>query len=186
MATMEDSNIEGIGTALGNARGLSLLQDAEKRRIDREHSLFLDVPTWGGDLICEYRVVPADDLRRIAEAAVRNTRNGSQDAPASNDVRLISAAAIGLYMKDPENGERVPIEDEFGHVSYNRIATVLGKEDEFKSQADVIRYLMSEKNKDGTWTENIVAISIHANTISQWMRDTSKRIGDLDEILGEL
>jgi hypothetical protein len=175
----------GIGTALGNARGLSLLQDAEKRRAEREHSLFLDVPTWGGDLVCEYRVVAPEALRRIVESAVRNVRNGNTDEPSANDVRLIIAAAVGLYAKDPETGERVPIEDEQGHVGYNRIAYMLGKEDELKSNADVVRYLMSERNEDGTWTENITAISIHANAISNWMRDPSKRGVDLDDLMGE-
>ncbi|HEY7414424.1 MAG TPA: hypothetical protein VH593_04470, partial [Ktedonobacteraceae bacterium] len=87
--------------------------------------------------------------------------------------------------KDPETGERVPIEDEYGHVGYNRIAAVLGKEDELQSNSDVVRYLMSERNDDGSWTENIAAISIHANAISRWMRDPSKRGVDLDDLLGE-
>lgn len=172
-------------TALNNARGLSLLQEADKRRAEREHSLFLDVPTWGGDLICEYRVVSPDALRRIAEQAMRNVRNGNTDEPASNDVRLIVAAAVGLYAKDPETGERVPIEDELGHISYNRIADLLGKGAELKSNSDVVRYLMSERNEDGSWTENIAAISIHANAISKWMQDPSKRGVDLDDLLGE-
>jgi hypothetical protein len=174
-----------MDTALGNARGLSLLQEAEKRRAEREDSLFLDVPTWGGDLICEYRVVPPNDLRRIAESAMRNARNGNQEEPATNDIRLIVAASVGLYMKDPESGDRVPVEDEMGHVGYDRIAILLGKDDELHSNADVVRYLMSARNDDGTWTENITAISLHANTISNWMRDPSKRGVDLDELLGE-
>jgi hypothetical protein len=111
-------------------------------------------------------------------------QNGKVD-PAANDIALIVSAAVGLYAVDPESGERVPVEDEFGHVSFDRIAFVLGVDGKIDSNAEAVKYLMGDKNEDGSWTVNIVAISMHANKISNWMRDTSKRSIGMEEILGE-
>jgi hypothetical protein len=176
--------VESIGTAVNGARGLSLLKEAEKRREERERSLFLDIPSWEGDLIGEYRIVPSTELTRIAERQVRRARQGQVDA-VKNDIDIITAANIGLYMRDPESGDRVPIEDDYGLVGFDRIATVLGKEEEIKSQADAVRYLTAERKDDGSWEENAVAIGLHAQSVSRWMRDPSKRALDLEEILGE-
>lgn len=179
--------MEGIGTALGNAQSLSLLKQAQKKRQARERTLFLDVPSWDGDLICEYRVVPPDDLKRVAEKAIRRARSNNGSQAASNDIDLIIAASVGLYAKDPESGERVAVEDEFGHVGYDRIAKLLDKQDEISSNADAVRYLMGERDKDGSgWVENVVAISLHSSAISNWMKDPSKQVVDLEALLGEL
>lgn len=186
MEIPDNKELEGIGTAVHNAQGLSLLKEAEKRRQERERTLFLDVPSWDGDLIAEYRVLLKDEIVKLAEAALRRTRNGNRNEAASNDITVIAAACVGLYVKNPEDGERVPVEDEFGHVGYDRIAVVLGKDDEIKSRADAVRYLMGERTEDGGWTENIMAMSIHANTIGKWMRDPSRSNVDLEDLLGEL
>jgi hypothetical protein len=187
MEIPDNNDLENIGTALQGAQSLSLLKEAEDRRQKREHTLFLDVPSWNGDLIAEYRVVPPDDLRKLAEAALRKSRNGNGDQLPNNDITVIAASCVGLYVKDPETDERVPVEDEYGHVKYDRIAHVLGKDDEIKSSPDAVRYVMGERDKDGDggWTENIMAMSIHANTIGKWMRDPSKGGVDLEELLGE-
>lgn len=184
-----DDEMEGIGTALGNAQSLSLLKDAQRKRQARGHTLFLDVPSWDGDLICEYRVVDPDELRKVAERAFRRSRsNGQSPQAAEGDIDLIVTASVGLYAKDPETGKRVAIEDEFGHVGYNRIAKLLGKEDEIKSNSDAVRYLTGERSDDDEegWVENVVAISLHSNAISNWMKDPSKQAVDLEALLGEL
>jgi hypothetical protein len=149
--------------------------------------LYLDVPSWNGDLIAEYRVVPPEDLKRIAENALRRARSGLPE-PADNDISMIIAACVGLYMKNPEtNGEeRVALEDEFGIVKYDRIAIMLGKEDEIKDNRTAVRYLMSERDENGGWTPNVMAISLHANAIARWTKDPSKHSIDVDELLGEL
>jgi hypothetical protein len=181
----DETQVEEIGTALSNVQGLSLLKEAQQRRQARERTLFLDVPSWDGDLVCEYRVVSPDGLKKLAEKAMRRNRNGNAEAGA-NDVLMIIASAVGLYIKNPENGERVAIEDEFGHVSYNRIANILGKEDEIKSNVEAVRYLMGERDEDGGWVENIMAMSLHANAIAKWMKDPSKHGVEIDDLLGEL
>lgn len=184
---MEDNELEGIGTALDDAQSLSLLQAAAKKRQKRQRSLFLDVPSWGGDLVAEYRVVPPEEMRRVAETATRRMRNNGQAKPAEGDVAVIAAACVGLYLKDPETGERIPIEDQYGHVGYDRMAAVLGKDDKIKSVSETIRYLTAERgDNDDEWVENIMAISLHANAIGRWMRDPSKQSGvDMEDLLGE-
>jgi hypothetical protein len=188
MELTENNDVAKVGTALEDASGRSLLKKAQKKRQEREHTLFLDVPSWDGDLVCEYRVVHPDKLKKVAEAAMRRMRNGDQPKPAANDVAMIIAAAVGLYVKDPDTGERVPVEDEFGHVGYDRIAKVLGVEEEIKSNEMAVRYLMAERDDDeeGGWTENVMAMSLHANAIGRWTKDPSKQGIDLEELLGEL
>lgn len=182
-----NEQLEGIGTALGNAQSLSLLKRAQQKRQARERTLFLDVPSWNGDLICEYRVVPPDDLKKVAEKALRRARSNNGSQAATNDIDLIIAASVGLYMKDPETGDRVAIEDQFGHVSYDRIAKLLGVDDEIDTAVDTVRYLMGERDKNGDgWVENVVAMSLHSNAISNWMKDPSKQVVDLEALLGEI
>jgi hypothetical protein len=186
MEMQDNDTLEDLDTSLDGVQSLSLLKEAQRRRQERERTLFLDVPSWDGDMICEYRVVPPEELRRIAERTMRRVRNGHGDSGSTNDIDIIIAASVGLYMRDPDTGERVAIDDKYGHVGYDRIAVMLGKDDEIQSNADAVRYLMSERDEDGGWVENTMAISLHANAIGRWMRDPSKRGVDLDDILGEL
>lgn len=183
--TGNENQLESIGAALDNAQSTSLLKAAQKRRQERGRTLFLDVPGWDGDLIAEYRVVPPEELRRVAEMALRRNRNGGAPEPVSNDISIIIAACVGLHTINPEDGERVPVEDEFGIVKFDRIAKLLGKEEEIKDNRTAVKYLMSERTEDGGWIENVLAISLHANTIGRWMKDPSKQVVDVDELLGE-
>lgn len=181
-----NDDLTKVGESVETARGLSLLQQAEERRAKRENHLFLDIPTWDGDLIAEYRVVPPSELKVMAERALRRQRNGAESSPAQSDIDLILSACVGLYAFDREDGERVAIEDEFGHVGFNRIMSILGKEDEIKSASEAVKYLMADRDDDGGWVENTVAISMHGDRIGRWMRDTSRKgVTALEELLGE-
>jgi hypothetical protein len=101
-------------------------------------------------------------------------------------VIAITTACVGLHVRNPDTGERIPLEDEYGHVGYDRIAHILGKDDEIKSQGEAVRYLMAERDEEGGWVENVMAMSLHAQSIARWMRDPSKQGIDLEELLGEL
>jgi hypothetical protein len=187
MQELENNDtLGGIDQSADEARGLSLLREAERKRSQRETSLFLDIPTWDGLLIGEYRVPDPERLRKMAQSVMRNARNGNEQIePGANDISLILAACVGLYARDPESGERVPIEDKYGHVSYDRICKVLGR-DEIKSNREAVKYLTGEREEDGDgWVHNVVAISIHSDRISKWMRDPSKRGVDIEDLLGE-
>jgi hypothetical protein len=168
------------------SQAVNLLQKAQERRQKRETHLYLDVPTWDGDLIAEYRILDPDEMRLVADATAARIRQGNAE-PGSNDMGLLNAMCVGLHVFDREDNKRVPILDEFGIVNYTRIAKFLGKDHILKTANDAIKYLMSERDPDDEdkYIVNLVAISLHANSVQRWMRDTSKRTVDLEALLGE-
>lgn len=169
------------------SQATNLLQAAQERRQQRETHLYLDVPTWDGDLIAEYRILTPEEMKAIASNTAARMRNGGLE-PGSNDMVLINAMCCGLHLRDPESGDRVALTDEFGVVNYARVAKKLGKDHILKDSFDAIKYLMSERDPEDPdkYIVNLVAITLHANAVQRWMRDTSKRTVDLEAILGEL
>jgi hypothetical protein len=186
MIDEDEGRLPDVGGATRDAVADSILQQAAKKRQEREKTLFLDVPTWEGDLICEYEIIPKEELKIMAEKQQRLMRKSSNDDRLGFDLELIARASVGLYAIDPNSGDRVKIEDEFGHVGYDRIAAKLGVEEFVTSNSEAIRYLMGEPRDDGTWKDNVTAISRHASAIARWMKDPSRRGLDLEELLGEL
>lgn len=181
-----NDDLTRVGSSITTARGLSLLQEAEQRRAARPNHLFLDIPTWDGDLVAEYKVVMKSELKVMASRALRRSRQDGEADPAQNDLDLILSACVGLHAFDRETGERVPIEDEYGHVGYDRIMHTLGKADQVQSASEAVKYLMGDRTEDGAWVENMVAISMHGDKIGRWMRDTSRSgASALEELLGE-
>jgi len=178
-----------VDEALPGAQSLSILRKSAEKRRQRENHLFLDVPSWDGELIAEYRILPPDQLKemvlRMASTVQKQASNGSETI-GSGDIQVISSACVGLCVRDPESGDRIPIMDEFGRVGYDRIGTFLDAPASIQSQAEMIKYVMSEKEEDGSYTVNVIAIGIHANSIAKWMRDPSKRSEDMEGVLGEL
>jgi hypothetical protein len=167
------------------ARGLSLLEQARKRREERESHLFVDVPSWEGELVAEYRILNPDELDAIADNAARKIKSGERDSVFA-DLDLIAKANVALYMRDPDSGDRVPLEDELGKIGFGRAAQVLGLQEELNTVVKTIKYMMGERRDDGSgWQVNPTAITMHANRIARWMRDPSKGGMSLEEILGE-
>lgn len=185
--SIEDQHAElpDVGAATESARSLSLLRRAEQERAKRENSLFLDVPSWNGDLIGEYRIIDKDILEDMAKRNQAMIRIGRFEK-VKGDIELILKAAVALWVRDPESGDRVVLEDDLGPVGYDRIHLVLGVDHLVSSASDSVRYLMAERSTtDDSWVENIVAIGLHAQSISRWMKDPSKKTVDLEELLGE-
>lgn len=181
--------IDSIGEATGEARSLSLLSKAKEKRDKRENHLFLDVPSWDGTLIAEYEIIPEDELTKMGDTLSRKIRAGEWKR-IDGDIELIVRACVGLWVRDPESGDRVMIEDEAGHVGFDRIIESLGVDGEtsekIKSNKDVVKYLTAERDeKTGGYVVNSVAIGMHAQSISRWMKDPSKRNIDIDDLLGE-
>jgi hypothetical protein len=166
-------------SAAEEARGTSLLREAERRREQASANLFIEVPSWGGDLIAEYRVVERQRLEQLITKIQREQRNGSNSGQrTAADIDLLVEANVGLYAfdadaaaaADDEAAGRVPIADEMGTVTYGRIGPVLGRE--FRSVREAVLYLMKD---------NGVAISAHASVVARWMRDPSKTAATLME-----
>lgn len=170
------------------ARSLSLLDRAKAKRAERETHLFLEVPSWDGDLVAEYRVLGSKELEVISDNVTRKIRAGEADQIRA-DLEVIAKSNVALHMVDPETGDRVTLEDEGGPIGYDRVALLFNMEDQLTSVFKTIQYLTGERKEDGApgeWQENPTAISQHANRIARWMRDPSKSgIGVLEELLGE-
>lgn len=176
------------GEATGAARAMSLLQSAEKRREEREKNLFLDIPSWDGDLIGEYGIIPKPELKEMGERQLRTLRhqNGAQDRTRF-DIELIVRSCVGLYALDPDTGDRVSLDDEIGNVGYGRIAQLMGKGELITDSTQAVLWLMGTRDHaNNTWVENTMAVTTHARAISRWMSDPSKRSFNLEELLGEL
>lgn len=156
-------------TAVEEAKGVSLLRRAEERRKEEADTLYLDVPSWGGDLIAAYRIVDRPRLEtmvRKIQAEMRDNSNGN--ARTAADIDLILEANTGLYAYDPtgldESARRAPIEVDEMVVGFSRINEIMNRP-EINSARSAVLYLF--KN-------NAVAISAHALTVARWMRDPSK------------
>lgn len=157
-------------TAAEEAKGISLLRHAEQRRAESKDALFLDVPSWNGDLIAEYRVVDRTRLETMVRKIQQEAKGNNNTARTQADIDLILEANVGLYAYDAEGGpeeadRRAPIEDDLGLVPYTRVSMVLGKNGMINSARAAVLYLFKD---------NAVAISAHALTIARWMRDPSK------------
>lgn len=168
-------------TAPEEAKGISLLRKADKSRAKRTNTLYLDVPSWAGDLIAAYRVVDRQRLETMVRKIQQEAKSGSDSsARTAADIDLILEANVGLYAYDPEGGpepedRRAPIEDDLGVVPFNRFGDILLRirpEDRegkpaprLNSARAVVLYAMED---------NAVAISAHALMIARWMRDPSK------------
>jgi hypothetical protein len=168
---MSIDEIEGSAadSAAEEAKGISLLRQAEKRREQQADTLFLEVPTWGGDLIAEYKVIDRTRLDTLVRKMQQQARGGNAgNAATMADINLLLEANVGIYAYDADGGDseedcREPIMDDHGTVTYDRIGRVLGKD--FRAAREAVLYLM--KN-------NPIAISTHAMNVARWMRDPSK------------
>lgn len=162
-------------TAAEEAKGVSLLKQAEGNRQKRTHSLFLDIPSWNGDLIAEYRTVARPALEGMIRKIQQEMKNNNDsNARTAADIDLILATNVGIYAYNPEGGpepedQREAITDGAGTVTYGRIGPILGKE--LPSARRAVMYLFAKDGEDSG-----VAISAHALTIARWMQDPSKPV----------
>src|SRR5688500_18010026 len=108
-------------TAAEEAKGISLLRKAAARREERVHALFLDVPSWDGDIIAEYQVVNRPRLETMARKISAESKGGNESSlRTAADIDFIVEACVGLYAYNPEGDSqedrRVVIEDDLGKV----------------------------------------------------------------------
>lgn len=179
--TTKDELGLGPNPAAEEARGISLLRQAEQRREQSGVTLFLEIPSWGGDLIAEYKVMDRTRLEGMISKIQREARNGnSSSARTAADIDLLVAANVGIYAFDAEAvataedgvdddaAGRVAITDDLGTVTFTRIGPVLGRE--FRTAREAVLYLFKD---------NGIAITAHAVVVARWMRDPSKTAQEL-------
>lgn len=175
-------------TATEEAKGVSLLRKAAKRREERVHALFLDVPSWDGDIIAEYQVVNRPRLETMARKISAESKGGNEaNLRTAADIDFIVEACVGLYAYDPEGeteeSRRVAIEDDLGKVPYNRFGDILVRiagegrtvTTTPRSTREVVLRMFAKDKEDPS-----VPISAHAMVIARWMRDPSKPVTSQD------
>jgi hypothetical protein len=188
----DTTGLEGVAgsdtTATEEAKGISLLREAEHRREESSDSLFLDVPSWGGDLVAEYRVVDRPRLEKMARKIMQEARGGTNStARTAADTDLILAANVGIYARDPDgdpdgpDGARVPLIVAGSTATYGTVNEILKKDQYIKSARSAVLYMFAKpQSKDGPPGDAGVAISAHALTVARWMRDPSKSPAELE------
>lgn len=174
------------GIAAEDASPESLLQKADKRRKQRSDHLFLDIPSWDGDLIGEYSPV----ARKVLEAMIRKSmqeakRSGgaSTDARVRADVDIIQRACCGLWIRDDDGEDSTTLHLAGGDTvqakqimangipaTFATVNQIIGKPD-INSSLEIILYLFGGDKPGG---DPGVPISAHAMVIARYMRDPSR------------
>jgi hypothetical protein len=161
------------GDSIPVDRASSVLGQISKRREERSENeeLLLPIPTWGGDLVGNYRLIDQTELERIAN----RVRSGRPDPTADKD--FLAKSCYAILIRDPESGQLQQLEDESGMpVAYSmRLAQALGLDPE---QYDTARKLIGH-----LFQNNQLAVAGHAGKIIQWMQDTSQEVDGA--VLGE-
>jgi hypothetical protein len=147
----------------------SILDQVNAARDERlvHETVKMAIPSWGGDMIAEYRVLPRKFTEETGKRSARGDTNAEMD--------FIARACVSLWVKDPESGKLIQLETSPGSpMRYTRgVLSMLGKESLLegkKSEEEpyvVIRHLMNH---------NEVAIATHAGKVMNWMTDTSQEV----------
>jgi hypothetical protein len=174
---MEDQDHISTVPAVEEAAGASLLKKAQQKRDDesRETALYLDIPSWGGDLVGKYKVQEQKELVKQARAVMSAAREGGNvdNVRLEADMNFILKANVGLYArdhsKDPgESGHEDLIEVGSG---ISDCGSILGKD--FRNSHEALLYLFAKDDADPS-----VPITVHSQSIARWMRDPSKPVTD--------
>lgn len=161
----EDETVEADSLGVPVSSILSDVTRARDEKLEAE-TVKLPIPTWDGDLIAEYRVLP----RKLVETLGKKSGKGDMRA----DMDFIARACVGIYAKHPETAQLIPIRvggdnasPEAPLVRYTEdLAKALGK-DNLNDPYKIVRYMF--KN-------NEVAIGTHAARIFNWMTDPSAEV----------
>lgn len=170
-------------TAAEEALGESLLRKAQKARHERDDVLYLDIPSWDGDIVGAYRVLDRTTMERLIRKITKESKNGNSSANLRTkaDIDLIVRACVGLYARNPDSDAEEGSHDDLVQLkvgdepaTYGSINELL-KSDQIRDTNSAVMYLFAKDGGDAG-----VAISAHALTIARYMQDPSKDPTDLE------
>lgn len=155
-----------------------LLKQIASKREERVQDLHLDlpVPTWEGDLVVRFNVLPRKQVEKFA------TRKRSVEA----DTNFIISSTRELYLFDPngtapgermeENTDYVRIEDDESGMPVRWDAVLAEKigKSELQRAHDVLMYCVKD---------NALAIGWIAGRLITWMQNTDSNIAE--SLVGE-
>lgn len=152
--------------------GGSVLDRVKKRRTNTVDTLWLDIPSWGGDMRAEYQVLDPDEVQKMIRRVQARQRKGEDKRYDSTpDLDFLIKACINVKAIDPETDEEQHLTKGF----VMELVEMLDPKDqdenpiEIKDPRGLVAYLVKY---------NGIALAAHAQKIARWMQDTAKPVED--------
>lgn len=173
--TLEDSPLDldpDSSTATIAAGGGSVLDRVKKRRTNKAAEVWLDIPSWGGEMKAQYQVLDRDEVEKMIRRVQARQRQGDQrKSDSTPDLDFLIKACIGVKAFDMETEE-----EQILATGYSmELVPLLDPRDEdenpivVKDQRGLVAYLMKY---------NGIALAAHAQKVARWMQDTGKSVED--------
>jgi hypothetical protein len=168
----EDISLNGDDTALG-VNVESILQRAQEERDEklRQLTLKLDIPSWDGVFVAEYKLLP----RNLVESMQQRSRSKKD---INSEMDMIARACVNIWVRDPDSGRLIEL-DEDKPVRYTvDLLKVLGK-------TKLLEGKKSEKEPYITirhmFAGNELSIGAHAFQLITWMADPTSYTGEEED-----
>lgn len=152
--------------------GGSVLDRIKKRRTNTVDTLWIDVPSWGGDLKAEYKVLDPDEIQKMIRRVQARQRKGEgQKYDSTPDIDFLVKACIGVKAVDLETDEEQVLTSGF---TMDLVGMLDPKDEDenpitIKDPRGLVAYLVKY---------NGIALAAHAQKIARWMQDTAKSVED--------
>ncbi len=152
--------------------GGSVLDRVKRRRTNKADTLWIDIPSWGGDMKAEYQVLDPDEVQKmIRRVQARQRKGGDQRYDSTPDLDFLVKACIGVKAVDAETEEEQVLASGYEM----KLVEMLDPQDEdgnpitIRDQRGLVAYLVKH---------NGIALAAHAQKIARWMQDTAKPVED--------
>lgn len=175
MTTEEDGPLQhdpDISAAQVAGGGGSVLDRIKRRRTDQSDVLWLDIPSWGGELKARYQVLDRDEVEKMIRRVQARQRQGDKSRSDSTpDLDFLIKACTEVKAVDSETDEEETLTPGFTL----ELVDMLDPKDEdgspiaIKDQRSLVAYLVKY---------NGIALAAHAQKVARWMQDTSKSVED--------
>lgn len=141
----------------------SILERIQRRRDEVSDTIKIDIPSWGGDLQAEYKVVHRIELEKMVKRIQKATSSakGQQIDLSKGDADFLVKACVGVYAYDSETDEEVRVADGYELGLSKRLGDPPGTE----TIHGLVMYLFKF---------NGIAVASHAIKVARWMQDTSR------------
>jgi hypothetical protein len=135
--------------------------------------LFIEVPGWDGQLVCEFKLISDRDAKRLRSTA----RSGRDDANKTM-ADLLAEAHVGFGSYD-ENGQFVPVVDNGQRLGFKDVGQFTGLKVNTSRQGVLALF-----HEGGQF--NPAAFMGFVNEVGRWMSDTSTVVtGAIDQTFSD-
>lgn len=134
---------------------LQQLKERRERLLDA--TLMVEVPSWQGDLLGEFRVLGESERAKIE----RRQQQRGNDKPHLLFVDLIATACVRLHLRN-EEGTPEPLRHAGQDVRFDDTLAALMGWDDCRTEADIVMHCFGH---------NTVALRAMSERIAGWMQD---------------